>query len=164
MGKVGRCRISEETCHPKHPVVAPALVTSPLGRRPPDCLGPLDKLLGQTALFGQQVDVVKTWDRGSGGEEWRAPALGCMELQWQTATLEPHGSRRIQAEGKLVSFTLGEPDAQLFDLGSGYAEVKPSELIRRTIKAAGLPWSPEEGVQEDENFARACQIAATLPQ
>jgi hypothetical protein len=127
----------------------------------------LDKLLGQTVLFGQQVDVVKTWDRSSGGEEWLAPALGCKELQWQKATLQPDGSRRIELEGKLVSFTLGEPDARLFDLGASYAEIKPSELRRREMKAAGVPWSPklaEESVREDQKYAAACQIAATPPQ
>jgi hypothetical protein len=118
-------------------------------------------------LFSQPVDLVKTWDRGSGGEEWLAPALGCKELQWQNATLQPDGSRRIEKEGKLVSFTLGEPDARLFDLRGSYAEIKPSELLRREMKAAGVPWSPElakASVQADESYAAACQIAATPPQ
>jgi hypothetical protein len=113
-------------------------------------------------LFGQPVDLVKTWDRGSGGEEWLAPALGCKELQWQTASLQPDGSRRIEAEGKLVSFTLGEPDARLFDLGASYAELKPSELLRREMKAAGVPWTPElakESEKEDERYAAVCQIS-----
>jgi hypothetical protein len=88
-------------------------------------------------LFGQKVAIVKTWDRGSGGEAWLAPALGCKELQWQQASLQPDGSRRIELEGKLVSFTLSEPDARLFDLGTSYTEVKPSELLRREVKAAG---------------------------
>jgi hypothetical protein len=121
----------------------------------------LDKLLGQTVLFGQPVDLVRTWDRDSGGEEWRAPALGCKELQWQTAGVQPDGSRRIELEGKLVSFTLGEPDARLFDPGTSYAEVKPSELLRLEMKAAGTHWSPELGVKEDQKYAGACQIPAT---
>jgi hypothetical protein len=127
----------------------------------------LDKLLGQTVLFGQQVDVVKTWDLGSGGEEWLAPGLGCKELQWQQATLQPDGSRRIELEGKLVSFTSGEPDARFFDLGASYAEIKPSELLRREMKAAGVSWSPElaeESVGEDQKYAAARGIAATPPQ
>jgi hypothetical protein len=110
-------------------------------------------------LFGQQVDVVKTWDRGSGGQEWLAPALGCKELQWQNATLQPDGSRRIESEGKLVSFTLGEPDERFFDPGASYAAIKPSELLRREMKAAGVPWSPrlaEEGVKEDQGYAAGC--------
>jgi Fic family protein len=44
-----------------------------------------------------------------------------------------------------------------------YAEVKPSELLRRELKAAGVPWSPElaeESVQEDQRYAAACQVAA----
>jgi hypothetical protein len=128
-------------------------------RKPPDCLGAADKLLGQTVMFGQTVDLVKTWDRGSAGEEWLAPALGCKEVQWQNADLHPDGSRRISLEGKLVSFTVGEPDARLFDLGTTYAEVKPSELLRREVKAAGDPWSPhlaEEGEREDYKYAAAC--------
>jgi hypothetical protein len=96
-----------------------------------------------------------------------ASALGCKELQWQRASLQPDGSRRIRLEGKLVSFTLGEPDARLFDLGPSYAEVKPSELLRRKMKAAGVPWIPElaeASEREDQHFAVACQVPATPPQ
>ena len=31
----------------------------------------------------------------------------------------------------------GEPDVRLFDLGASYAEIKPSELLRRQMEAAG---------------------------
>jgi hypothetical protein len=127
----------------------------------------LDKLLGSTVLFGQQVEIVKTWDLGSAGERWWAPALGCVELQWQSANLQPDGSRRIREEGTAVSLTLGEPDERVFDLGASYDEVKPSELRRREMKAAGVPWSPElaeAGEQEDQHFAVACQVPTTPPQ
>jgi len=150
---------AKSTCHPKRREAAPARETLFSAPRPPNCLGPLDKLLGQTVLFGQQVDVVKTWDLGSAGERWLAPALGCKELQWQRASLQPDGSRRIEEEGKLVSFILGEPDPRLFDPGPNYAEVKPSELRRREMKASGVPWSPnfaEESAKEDQSYAAAC--------
>ena len=150
---------TKSTCRPKRREVAPARETSSIGRRPPDCLGHADKPLDHTALFGQKVDIVKTWDRGSAGQEWLAPDFGCKELQWQTASLRPDGSRRIEMEGKLVSFNLGEPDARLFDLGTTYTEVKPSELLRREMKVAGLPWSPEldkAGEREDHEYATAC--------
>jgi hypothetical protein len=110
-------------------------------------------------LFGQKVAIVKTWDRGSAGRKWLAPGLGCKELQWQQASLQLDGSRRIELEGKLVSFTLSEPDARLFDLGASYAEVKPSELLRREVKAGGDLWSSqlaEEGEREDFRYAAAC--------
>jgi len=150
---------AKSTCRPKRREVAPARETSSYGRRPPDCLGHLDKLLAQTVLFGQKVDIVKTWDHGSAGQEWLAPALGCKELQWQNASLRPDGSRRIDMEGKLVSFNLGEPDARLFDPGTGYTELKPSELLRREMKAAGVPWSPEldeEADKEDYRYTAVC--------
>jgi hypothetical protein len=119
-------------------------------------------------LFGQSVDVVKTWDLGSAGQRWVAPALGCKELQWQRASLQPDGSRRIEMEAKLVSFRPGEPDARLFDLGPSYAEVKlPSDLLRREMKAAGVPWSPElaqASEREDQHFAVACRVPVTPPQ
>lgn len=150
---------AKSTCRPKHREAAPARETLFSAPRPPNCLGPGDRLVRQSVLFGQPVDVVKTWDLGSAGERWLAPALGCLELQWQSASLQPDGSRRIELDGKLVSFTLGEPDAQLFDLGTSYAEVKPSELLRREVKAAGDPWSPqlaEQGEGEDYRDAAAC--------
>jgi len=152
---------AKSTCRPKHREVAPARETLYSAPRPPNCLGALDKLLGHTTLFGQPVNVVGTWDLGSGGERWVAPALGCKELQWQHATVQSDGSRRIDFEGKLVSFTLGEPDVRLFDLGASYAEIKPSELLRRQMEAAGVQWNPElakEGVREDEGFAAVCQM------
>jgi len=158
---------AKSTCRPKHREVAPVRDTLSIARRPPDCLGPLDKLLGRTTLFGQLVDVVKTWDRGSGGEEWLAPALGCKEFQWQNATMQSDGSRRIDLEAKLLSFTLGEPDVRLFDLDARYTEIKPSELRRRELKAAGVHWNPElakESVQEDERYAAACQMPGPLQQ
>ena len=152
---------AKSTCRPKHREVAPVRETLYSAPRPPNCLGALDKLLGRTALFGQPVNVVGTWDLGSGGERWVAPALGCKELQWQNATLQSDGSRKIDFEGKLVSFTLGEPDVRLFDLGVSYAEIRPSELLRRQIVAAGVHWNSElakEGVREDERYAAACQM------
>ena len=150
---------AKSTCRPKHPEQAPVRQTLFSGPKPPNCLGPSDKLLGQTVLFGEKVAIVKTWNHGSGGEAWLAPLLGCKELQWQNAILQPDGSRKIKEEGKLVSFSLGEPDPRLFDLGAGYAEVKPSELLRREVKAAGDLWSPqlaEEGEREDFRYAAAC--------
>lgn len=158
---------AKSTCRPKHREVGTAPEMLSALRKPPNCLGPSDKLLGRAVFFSQQVDVVKTWDRGSRGQEWLAPALGCKEFQWQNATSRPDGSRRILGEGKLVRFTLGEPDVRLFALGIGYAEVKPSELLRRQMKAVGVPWSSglaQEGVHEDEALAAKCQETATSPQ
>ena len=150
---------AKSTCHPMHRQGDSQLKVSSFSRQPPDCRGAADKLLGRTVLLGQAADLVKTWDRGSAGEEWLAPGLGCKELQWQTATLRPDGSRRIEAAGKLVSFALGEPDARLFDPGTSYAEVKPSELLRREMQMAGLPWSSDldkAGEREDHEYATAC--------
>ena len=108
---------AKSTCRPKHREVAPVRDTLSIARRPPDCLGPLDKLLGRTTLFGQLVDVVKTWDRGSGGEEWLAPALGCKEFQWQNATMQSDGSRRIDLGSKATQFHAGRTRCTTLRLG-----------------------------------------------
>lgn len=157
------------TCRPQRREGAPARATLPGAPTPPSCLGdPGDKLLGRTVLFGQQVDIVKTWDLGSGGEVWLAPALGCKRLQSQKASLQPNGSRRVEMEERLVSLRLGEPDARLFDLRPSYAEVKlPSDLLRREMKVEGVAWNPElagAAEQEDRLFGRACQVPAIAPQ
>jgi len=157
---------SKSTCRPKRQDVPPSVDTSPVGGKPPCRLRHGDMLLGQTVLFGQQVELVKTWYGSREVQEWLAPALGCKLLQWRTATLQPDGSRRIENEGKLVSFALGEPDARLFDPGTSYAEVTSSEMLRRVGKAAGLPWSPEaaeEGIRDDQFQAATCQ-EAVFPQ
>lgn len=158
---------AKSTCRPKLRELATVRETLSDAPRPPNCLGPLDKLLGQTVLFSQQVDIVKTWDRGSGGQEWLAPGLGCKEFQWQNAVSEPDGSRKIGSEGKPVRFSLGEPDPRLFDLGASYAEVRPSELLRREMRASGVRWNSElakEAAQQDEGYAAACQMSTAPPQ
>jgi hypothetical protein len=76
-----------------------------------------------------------------------------------------NGSRRVRLEGKLVSFSSGEPDPRLFDLGARYDEVKPSELLRREMKAAGVTWGPrlaEKGVKEDQRYSEACEVPTPL--
>jgi len=75
-----------------------------------------------------------------------------------------HGSRKIREEGKLVSFSLSEPDPRLFDLGAGYAEVKPSELLRREMKAAGRALIAERAVEEDQKYAATCEVPVTTLQ
>ena len=72
-----------------------------------------------------------------------------------------HGSRKIREEGKLVSFSLSEPDPRLFDLGAGYAEVKPSELLRREMKAAGRALIAERAAEEDQKYAADCEVPVT---
>jgi len=149
---------AKSTCRPKLLAKASARKTLSSAPKPDDCVRPLDKLLGQTELFGQRAEIVKTWDLGSGGEKWVVPGLGCMVLQWQRAELRPNGSRTIQEEGKPVSLILGEPEARLFDMGASYNEVKPSELLRLEMRAAGRPWSPlmPKETRDDYEYDEAC--------
>ena len=105
----------------------------PYPRRVLAARGRFGQATGRTALFGQPVNAVGPGTLGSGGERWVAPALECKELQWQNATLQSDGSRKIDFEGKLVSFTLGEPDVRHFELGVSYAEITRSELLRRQM-------------------------------
>ncbi|MCC6394661.1 MAG: hypothetical protein IT167_28960 [Bryobacterales bacterium] len=71
--------------------------------------------------------------------------------------MNPDGSLTLQAVGKAVNFSLGEPDSRLFDPGGQYQEALPSAVQSRSLEQAGFEETPdlkERGGKMDERYLR----------
>lgn len=106
---------------------------------PQNCVFTGDTLVSEgTTLLGQKVAVVEqTYLNGPRFTEWRAPALGCQELQARSEDPRPDGSYKLVTETGAVSLRLVEPDPALFDTGQGYAELKPSVMESAILTSFG---------------------------
>ena len=105
-----------------------------------DC-GLGERISGDAVVAGQRTLLVVDDSNPNVQEKrWFAPDLGCNIVQYQKLTKQGNLLTEIQSFKLLVA----EPDPQLFDLGASYAEVLPSELIKRHSAAVGLhQTSPE---------------------
>jgi hypothetical protein len=95
-----------------------------------------ENLIGKDAVLGHAADVVSTSFTGT---VWRAPDLGCETVQSREG-YKHNGGFMLEAETRAISLKLGEPDPRLFDEGKSYAELKPSDLLRREMASVGIPW------------------------
>ena len=103
-----------------------------------DCGLQASDIVGYEMIQGQRVVVaLQTFDSVRRLKFWLAPALGCEMMQFSQTATQADGTYSIVTEGRLLSFSLGEPDARLFDLGAGYTEVVPSEIKTRRLHAIG---------------------------
>ncbi len=81
----------------------------------------------RAAVLDHEVAVVKRILKlGPTLTVWRAPDLGCAELQYRIEDPQPDGSYKLVTEDRAVSLKLVEPDPALFDEGRDYAELRPS--------------------------------------
>ena len=115
-------------------------------------------VVGRTKLGGVNVVIVKQFPKGSAGITWwRAPELGCAELQQTRSEVQADGSFRLADETKFVSIRLGPPDAALFAVPKDYASIKPSQALRLWAKQAGQKWNSNlqaQAEQADAQYAR----------
>ena len=96
-----------------------------------NCVNRWEVLLSYDLLFGQRVAVVKTAPANVFGTTyWRSPDLDCETLQYRVETIKA-GAVAVHTEQRALSLGLEEPDAKFFDEGANYAELRPSELLRR---------------------------------
>jgi hypothetical protein len=61
---------------------------------------------------------------------------------------EPDGSWRRTMGSKVLSLTVGEPDAHYFAIPLSYIESKPSDVMHLAFKRAGI--EPDESAIESE--------------
>lgn len=104
-----------------------------LSNPPVNCVNPaggFESLLGTDTLLGLQVYKIQASKAGApfNTTQWRAPGLACYALR--TEMFKPDGSPYVQQYATFVQ--VGEPGSVLFDSGSTYSEMKPSEM-RKTI-------------------------------
>ena len=119
---------------------------------PPGCvLVGWEKPSGTDTVLGHTVDVVTSF----GHMVWRARDLGCETVQSREGYKHGDGFL-LEGETTAVSLKLGEPDPRLFDEGVNYAEVKPSELLRRQMAHVGVTWNDDlerEAVHLDQFYS-----------
>jgi hypothetical protein len=133
-------QLEEERAKLKTKLIAP----------PVNCKAGKREFLGEETLWDQKV-AVWTWaDENHRVTEWMAPALGCEWLQYKTERKLPAGSFRPAMEGRTVSLVMGEPDANLFDGGSQYTEVKPSEIQKGILEKNGIQLDEQLKLQGDK--------------
>jgi len=140
LGVPRRCGLREEEDEEM------AVLKGRLRNPPVDCLyWPKARVISRETLFGQPVVVLqKTYKMENIRiTKWLAPQLGCESLQWRLETQQPDGSYKLEADEKLISLEMKEPDPFLFAPGAHYEEVLPSEIIRRALHSIGVPESPE---------------------
>jgi len=106
-----------------------ASVTSPQ----PDCrVG--SRITGRAMVSGQAtLQSTNVVDSARRMVFWVAPELGCETLRYQ----EVIGSDTVVNEVRVIKLVLGNPDSRVFELGNGYEEVLPSELIVKQYRAGG---------------------------
>jgi hypothetical protein len=137
-----------------------------------NCVRVGEALVGFGKASGKDVAIVRASLRGergpaSPGEErrityWRVPDLACQTLTYRVDQEKGDGSWQMLTEERVVILKLQEPDARLFDHGSGYTEVKPSEVEKRLLDKAGVsqdaePWKTEKE-RLDKGYSRASRI------
>ncbi|MFB3922177.1 MAG: hypothetical protein ACE145_10675 [Terriglobia bacterium] len=97
-------------------------------------------------LLGQKVAVVSM---SFVDTVWRAPELGCEVIQRRSG-YKHEGVFKTQSETRPVDLRLGDPDPRLFDERADYAEVRPSELLKRMMAKVGVAW--------DTNMQREAEL------
>lgn len=126
---------------------------------PSNCVSPGHTLAGYTQVQGYRVAVVK-WPQLAGATRytaWAAPQLACQTLESLSEAPQADGTFAPVGKTKVVSLTIGEPDASLFDVPSSYRSVMPSEALRKEVAHLGKTWTEKFAriaKTEDENYLR----------
>ena len=102
---------------------------------PNQCAGP-----GEHAVESEEVDSMATWrfDRKLPGNRtistWRSIALHCYDVKMRLVGPDS----KLLNSMKTVALSIGDPSDALFDMGSTYKEMPPSQLKRLTFEKAGV--------------------------
>lgn len=121
----------------------PQLLVNP----PAECVfAGWEKFIKKDTVLGHTVDVVRN---GFADTEWRARDLGCQTIESRNGY--KHGDEfLLGGETRAVVLKLGEPSPRLFDDGANYAELKPSDFLRREVAHAGIPWNEDLQREADQ--------------
>jgi hypothetical protein len=102
-------------------------------------LRPGEQFVGSETALGLPVfhytSVKDVSNMGANGaasltqERWRWQGLDCLAIREKDVFKDQAGRVTATSERRPVSITIGDPDPELFDLGEGYAEVKPSDFM-----------------------------------
>jgi hypothetical protein len=75
---------------------------------------------------------------------WLAPKLACEDLYYRSEALGTDGASSVSSEARVSDLRLGEPDPSVFDLGTEYTEMKPSQAQNLLLQRIGPSLSPRE--------------------
>lgn len=107
---------------------------------PADCVfAGWEKFIKKDTVLGHTVDMVR---HGFADTEWRARDLGCQTIESRNGYKHGDGLL-LDGETRAVVLKLGGPSPRLFDDGRNYAELKPSDFLRRETARAGIPWNED---------------------
>jgi hypothetical protein len=125
---------------------------------PPNCMLPTPgnpNFLGNGILAGQKVAIIEVIDQPLGTRSvfWKAPELGCEQLQYGSETKQLDGSYKLKVEARLISLNIGEPEARYFDPAANYIETRPSDVRKQTFDKLGVP-EPSTVQQQGERLDR----------
>lgn len=120
---------------------------------PPDnCAFPGENLLAEniSVLGHSTAELSHNAVGGLRMTMWRAPDLGCTTLKSRVDQREADGSYKLMSLMKPVSLKIGAPDTSLFNDGSDYTEMRPSDMHGRV--RALLGYNGEDPA--DETYAK----------
>src|SRR5271166_1401306 len=109
------------------------------GVHTPYALVRFDSLDGQDVVIMEGV-IAKQYRL----TRWLAPKLGCEDLYYKSEALGTDGVSSVSSEARVSDLRLGEPDPSLFDLGSDYTEMRPSQAQNLMLQKIGPSLSPSE--------------------
>lgn len=130
--------IQAKTTWPQMSAKAVDQRNSRLAHPPENCVAPGETLVGFGELLNHKVALVR-WPQ-SGNErvtQSQAIDLGCQSLLDQVEDQQPDGSWAVVAETRTAGLTIGQPDPSLFDTGAAYAEMSPSQMLRKAEAYSG---------------------------
>jgi hypothetical protein len=115
------------------------LAPADCGVHTPYALLRFDSLDGQDVVVAEGV-IAKQYRL----TRWLAPKLGCEDLYYKSEALGTDGTSGVSSEARVSDLRLGEPDPSLFDLGTEYTEMKPSQGQNLLLQRIGPSLSPRE--------------------
>jgi hypothetical protein len=127
----------------------------------PNCGMSESAVLGHDNVAGQQTlrTVIKI-DATREVMSWLAPDLACEMLTFQQVTTDGTPAK-VLTEGRVLMFSTGEPDPELFTIRGDYEEVVPSQLITRRLGAVGIEMDEDTrrmGSQMDRQIRRGAAL------
>lgn len=123
---------------------------------PSNCVFDGEILLSEKdTVLGHPVDTIRH-DALDGIRitEWRAPDLGCAQLQSRIEQQQPDGSYKLMSQQKAVSLQVAPPDPHLFKTGQDYVEVGPSQMATAIRESLGYS-SPGPAAESAAKFDQA---------
>lgn len=110
---------------------------------PSNCVSPGETLAGYDQIQGNRVAIVDSppFPGGTKYTAWAAPGMGCQTLESLSEAKQPDGTFGSVGKTKLVSVTMTEPDASLFDVPSNHQAVMPSQALHNEVGHLGEPWN-----------------------